>query len=164
MARKVFFSFDWDDVWRINQVRHSWLTKGSYENAGFIDSSDIEKVKKGTEEAIEKWIDEQLKGTSVTCVLIGSSTSESQYVNYEIRKSLDRKNGLLGVYIHNVKDQNGNISTKGEDPFSKPPMNFKSNNGGTLEYPCCSYYNWITDSGHQSLGDWIEKAAQQAGR
>jgi hypothetical protein len=31
--RKVFFSFAWEDIWQVNQVRNSWVTKGSYQNA-----------------------------------------------------------------------------------------------------------------------------------
>ena len=43
--RHVFFSFDWDDVWRVNQVRNSWVAKGSYTAAGFVDSADVETLK-----------------------------------------------------------------------------------------------------------------------
>ena len=70
--RRVFFSFDWDDVWRANQVRNSWVTKDNYADAGFADSAEIETLKKETDTAIKSWIDSQLNGTSVTCVLIGT--------------------------------------------------------------------------------------------
>ena len=30
IMRKVFFSFDWDDVFRADQVRNSWVPKDSY--------------------------------------------------------------------------------------------------------------------------------------
>lgn len=47
MARKVFFSFHYErDVWRANQMRHSWVTKPNRETAGFIDSAAFEEVKK----------------------------------------------------------------------------------------------------------------------
>ena len=161
--RKVFFSFDWDDVWRVNQVRHSWVTKGSYEQAGFVDAADIEGLKKSTSDKIKRWIDEQLKGTSVTCVLVGEQTADSRWVNYEIQESIKRQNGLLEVYIHNVKDQHRQICSKGDSPFDRPPMNFRPANGPP-NYPCCSYYDWIINSGYGNMGDWIEKAAKQAGR
>ena len=160
--RKVFFSFDWDDVWRANQVRNSWVSKGSYSLAGFIDSASIEQVKRATDQAIKNWIDDQLNGTSVTCVLIGSQTSNSKWVKYEIVESIKKSNGLVGIYIHNIKDSNGFTSHQGENPFSKPPMNFAP--AITMEYPCCSYYDWLNNNGYENLGDWIEKAAQQAGR
>lgn len=149
--RKVFFSFDWDDVWRVNQVRHSWVTKGSYGQAGFADAADIEGLKKSTSDKIKRWIDDQLKGTSVTCVLIGEQTADSRWVNYEIQKSIEKQNGLLGVYIHNVKDQRGYTCYKGASPFN-----------GLLSYSY--HYDWIVDSGYINMGSWIERAAKQAGR
>lgn len=206
--RRVFFSFDWDDVWKANQVRNSWVTKGNYESAGFVDAADIEKVKRYTDDAIKRWIDKQLNGTSVTCVLIGSQTSNSKWVNYEIQESIKKENGLLGVYIHNIRslfktrisasqlaqssrgeggspyekhwtlrpvDSPAKRPTevlkrllrpiKGESPFSKPPMNFfPVTNVTKLIYPCCSYYDWVYENGYKNLGNWIEIAAQQAGR
>ena len=43
MVRKVFFSFDCDDVWRLNQVRNSGVTKDSYQEAGFMDIKQEDK-------------------------------------------------------------------------------------------------------------------------
>lgn len=156
--RRVFFSFDWDDVWRVNQVRNSWVAKGNYQCAGFVDAADIESVKRHTDQTIKNWIVQQLEGTSVTCVLIGSNTANSRWVDYEIQKSVDKKNGLLGVYIHKVRDQHGQITAKGIDPFATcaGPEN--------LNYPCCSCYDWVDESGYEKLGYWIERAAQQANR
>lgn len=161
--RRVFFSFDWDDVWRANQVRNSWVAKGNYEVAGFVDAADIEQVKRASDLSIKNWIDRQLDGTSVTCVLIGNQTANSRWVNYEIAKSIEKKNGLLGVYIHNVKDRNGYLAHKGLDPFAQPPINFTPRTGN-LTYPCCSYHDWTHEDGYQNLGSWIEEAARQAGR
>ena len=160
--RRVFFSFDWDDVWQANQIRNSWVAKGNYELAGFVDAADIEKVKKATDAAIKKWIDEQLNGTSVTCVLIGTQTADSKWVNYEIVKSIEKGNGLIGIYIHGVKNSDGNTSNKGVDPFSIPPINFVPKNNPV--YPCCLYYDWAKKNGYRYLGNWIEVAAQQAGK
>lgn len=160
--RHVFFSFDWDDVWRVNQVRHSWVAKGSYTAAGFVDSAQIETLKRNTDLAIKRWIGRQLDGTSVTCVLIGNQTANSRWVKYEIEQSIKKGNGLLGVYIHNVKNVKGLQAIKGVDPFSLPPFNFKPATNPV--YPCCSYYDWVNDNGRANLGNWIEKAARQASR
>lgn len=162
--RRVFFSFDWDDVWRANQIRNSWVSKGSYILAGFVDAADIEEVKRATDRAIKNWIDKQLDGTSVTCVLIGSQTANSKWVKYEIKESIEKRNGLLGIYIHSLEDNYGRTSHKGDSPFHKPPISFSPAKTDTLTYPCCSYYDWINDNGYQNLGHWIEKAARQAGR
>ena len=131
--RRVFFSFDWDDVWRVNQVRNSWVTKGNYKIAGFVDAAEIEEVKKRTDKEIRKWIDEQMKGTSVTCILIGSKTDESKWVKYEIEKSIEEKKGLLGILIHNVKDVAGKTDKRGANPLGNDSKdNFAENVGNAL--------------------------------
>ena len=99
MARRVFFSFEYEhDVSRAFVVRNSWVIPGK-EAAGFVDSADFEKVKKRGNQAVERWIDNQLVGTSVTVVLVGSHTCDSKWVRYEIEKSKKRNNGLLGTHL-----------------------------------------------------------------
>ena len=75
MARCVFFSFHYADIWRVNVVRNSHVVDGTAV-AGFQDGSLWEEAKKKGEAAIKKMIDESLVGTSVTCVLIGEKTSQ----------------------------------------------------------------------------------------
>ena len=106
MARRVFFSSHYEtDICRARQVRNSWVTKPDREAAGFWDAAAWEEVKKKDEEAIKRWIDKQLEGTSVTVVLIGAETSERKYVQYEINQSWDKGNGLIRTYVHNFKEQ-----------------------------------------------------------
>ena len=163
MARRVFFSFHYrNDVWRANQVRNSWVTKEDRVAAGFVDAADFEEVKKGGEAAIKKWIVGQLSGTSVTVVLIGSETDTREYVKYELRKSYARGNGMLGIYIHNCKDKSGNTSSKGSNHFGEigkddvgKPVYF------SVAYPT---YDWVSDSGYQNIGKWIDAAATKASR
>lgn len=151
MGRRVFFSFHYEkDVWRAGQVRNSWITKPDREAAGFWDAVAWEEVKKKDEAAVNKWIDKQLEGTSVTIVLIGAETSEREYVQYEINQSWNKRNGLIGIYINNLKDQKEKTDIKGSDPFVK------------LGYTGIKTYDWINDNGYKNLGDWIEAAYQRA--
>ena len=110
MARRVFFSFKYKlDVSRAMVVRNSWVAQGK-EAAGFVDAADFEKIKRQGDAAIWRWIDDQLKGTSVTVVLTGLLTCSSRWVKYEIEKSEHVGNGLLGIDIspdysrHGVKE------------------------------------------------------------
>ncbi|MGQ9712952.1 MAG: TIR domain-containing protein [Desulfotomaculales bacterium] len=163
MARRVFFSFHYErDAWRAAQVRNSWVTKPDREAAGFWDAAAWEEVKKKGEEAIKRWIDRQLEGTSVTAVLIGAETSERKYVQYEIRRSYERGNGLLGVYIHNLKDKDGKTDSKGKNPFDY----FYIDHNSRKVYFSAIYptYDWVDDNGYESFGDWVEKAAKKAGK
>ena len=146
MARRVFISFEYGDVSRAMVVRNSWVTK-EREAAGFIDAAAFEALKKKGDDAIRAWIDEQLKGTSVTAVLVGEDTCDSKWVKYEIEKSVERGNGLLGIDISKIKDLNGQTSER----CGRIPSGYR-------------FYLWINDKGYENLGDWIEKAASDAGR
>ena len=159
MSRRAFFSFHYErDTWRAGQVRNSWVTKDR-ESAGFWDAAAWEEVKKKTDAEIEKWIGTQLEGTSVTVVLIGTETSTRDYVGFEIKQSHIRKNGMLGIYIHDLKDSNQKTDTKGVNPFNN--WTFKDSNGNVITYPT---YDWVNDDGYNKMGDWIEAAAKKAGR
>lgn len=158
MARRAFFSFHHArDAWRAGQVRNSWVTKDR-ESAGFWDAAAWEEVKKKGAAAVQKWIDEQLVGTSVTVVLIGNQTSQREHVKYEITESHKRGNGMLGIYIHNVKDANGNTDNAGANPFSQ--WTFKNKDGQVITYPT---YDWVLNDGRTNMGAWIEAAAKSAG-
>lgn len=146
MARRAFFSFKYLDVSRAMVVRNSWVTLGK-EAAGFVDKAEFEKIKRGGDPAIEKWIDNQLNGTSVTVVLVGAKTCTSRWVKYEIEESVKRGNGLLGIDISKIKDLDGNTSERcGEIPKGY------------------DFYLWFNDDGYENLGKWIEKAAKAAGK
>ena len=146
MARRVFFSFEYGDVSRAMVVRNSWVTQGK-DAAGFIDAADFEELKKKGDTAIKNWIDNQLKGTSVTVVLVGKETCASRWVKYEIEKSIEIGNGLLGIDVSKIKDLQGNTS----DRCGKIPKGY-------------SFYLWNNDEGYKNMGDWIEEAAKDAGR
>lgn len=146
MIRKVFFSFKYEDVSRAMVVRNSWVAQGK-EAAGFIDAADFEEVEGQGENAIRNWIDRQLNGTSVTVVLVGAKTCDSKWVKYEIEKSIEIGNGLLGIDISKIKDLQGNTS----DRCGQIPKGY-------------DFYLWNNEDGYHKMGDWIEKAAKDAGR
>jgi MTH538 TIR-like domain (DUF1863) len=160
MARRTFFSFHYEnDVWRANVVRNSWVTT---ETAGFVDAADFEEVKKGGDSAIKKWIDNQLTGTSVTAVLIGAETSDREYVKYELEQSWKRGNGILGIFIHNVKDKNGNRGAKGSSSFG--PIFASDSDSKKYFYERFHSYDWVDNDGYNNLAKWIEDAAKNANR
>lgn len=163
MTRKAFFSFHYkNDVWRANQVRNSWVTKDDKEAAGFIDAAAFEKVKKDGDAAIKKWIRDQLVGTSVTVVLIGSETNNRDYIKYELQQSYQKGNGLVGVHIHKLKDKDGNTSSKGETTFGELG---KSDKGESIYFfEVAKIYDYVDDDGYSNMGKWIEAAAKKAGK
>ena len=151
MVRRVFVSLNYEkDVWHASQIRNSWVTKQDREAAGFWDAAAWEEVKKKGDEAIKRWIRTQMDGTSVTVVIIGEETASRPYVQYEIQQSWEKGNGLIGIYVHNQKDKDGNKSAKGVDPFT--PLGFTG----------IRTYDWVGDDGYNNLGTWVEDAYSRA--
>ena len=146
MARKVFFSFKYEDVHRAMNVRNSNVIGGVIKS-GFIDKAEFEKVERDGDKAIKNWIDNQLHGTSVTVVLIGANTNLSKWVKYEIDQSIARGNGILTIDVSKIKSLDEQTTT------------------------CCSlrvkgypHYQWNNDKGRENLGNWVEAAAKAAGK
>jgi hypothetical protein len=171
MARRVFFSFHHQyDSWRVGQVRNSWLTKG--EENTFLDAAAWEKIKKSGDAAVKAWIDRELKGTSVTVILIGKHTADRRWVKYEIQESYKRGNGLLGVYIHGIKDEKQQSSWwPGRNPLEDIEVKITRSFFGLCDYQAdvalsdlFPTYYWFDDDGRDNLATWIEKAAAKAGK
>lgn len=159
MARRVFFSFHYDnDINRSMTVRNSWVTQGK-EAAGFVDKAEFEKIKRTGEIAVHRWIDNQLNGTSVTVVLIGSETLNRPFVKYEICESIKRGNGVIGVYIHNIRDM---ITQKGSLQGNPHTIIGYYDNGSPAYFDriCDGLYDYTYDNGYANLGVWIEQAAR----
>lgn len=148
MARRVFFSFHYqNDIFRVNVIRNSHIVEGTAA-AGFQDASLWEATKLKGDAAIKALIDKGLETTSVTVVLIGEKTADRKYVKYEIEQSIARGNGLLGIYIHNIKDINGKTSII---PGRVPEA---------LRKAGAPVYTWDRNQ----FGRWVEDTYQRAQR
>ena len=162
MARKVFFSFHYiPDAWRASQVRNI----GTIEGNKPASDNDWEIVKKGGDDAIKKWINSQLDGRSCTIVLIGSETAGRKWIKYEIEKSWNDAKGVLGIFIHNLKDANGKQATKGKNPFTDFTINNKSLDTIVKAYdPPYSDSKDVYDHISTNIAKWIEDAITIRGK
>jgi hypothetical protein len=147
MARKVFFSFHFQrDCRRVNVVRNAEVIGGLEKSV--LDRAEWEKVKRNGDDAVRRWIDSQLKGTSVTAVLVGRETGNRKWVKYEVQKSIELGKGLIAIDISKIKDTDGSTANRGPNPVPS-------------RYPL---YLWNNGHGQKNLGRWIEKAAIVAGK
>jgi hypothetical protein len=113
--RQVFFSFHFDnDAWRAGQVRNMGMVDGNNP----VSSNEWEEIKRKGDDNIKNWIDENLKYRSCTVVLVGSKTASRKWVRYEIQRSWELGKGVVGICIHNLKDEYGKQAIKGPNPFS----------------------------------------------
>jgi hypothetical protein len=144
-GRKVFFSFHYElDVWRASIIRNCGIVDASA-RAGWNDASLWNSVEKKGNAAVRSAIDNGLKGTSVTTVLIGEETANRPWVKYEIEQSIKRGNGLIGIRIDQLRNQTGKKGKRG--PIPKALRDYRT-------------YDW----NQSSFGRWVEFAAIDAGR
>src|SRR4051794_22239795 len=117
MARRVFFAFHYKDVaeFRANAVRNHNIVK--QEDAEYFDASLWEEEKKSGEAAVKRMVNGAVERTTVTAVLIGSETWARRWVRYEIMKSLNRGNLLLGIHINSIRGKDGLTKANGPNPF-----------------------------------------------
>lgn len=118
MAKRVYFAFHYQDVidFRANVVRKHNFT-GGVEAAGYYDHSIWEEAKNTNPLALKRLINAELQNTSVTAVLIGTHTWSRRWVRYEIVKSIERGNSMIGVHINSINGKDKLTKELGPNPF-----------------------------------------------
>mgnify|MGYP006428106227 CR=1 FL=1 len=158
MARRVFTSFHYKpDNWRASTIRNI----GKIEGNTVVSANKWEEVTSGGVTAIKKWINDNIKGKSCVIVFVGEKTAGRKWINYEIRRAWNENKGLLGIYVHNIKDSNGDKANKGRNPFEDFTINGKklSSIVKCINPPytaSTSVYNHIKEN----IDDWIEEAIE----
>lgn len=118
MAKRVYFAFHYQDVkdFRANVVRKHNFT-GGVESAGYYDHSIWEETKNTNPLALKRLINSELENTSVTAILIGSDTWSRRWVRYEIMKSIERGNRVIGIHINSIAGKDGMTKPLDPNPF-----------------------------------------------
>ena len=108
-------------------------------------------------------INDGLKGTSVTVFLLGAETAGRKWVRYELQKSCENGNGLLAVYIHQIKNLSGLTSQRGANIMDQFHVTDGQGNKKLLSsiYKSC---DWKDNEGYKNFGIWVEAAAKQVGK
>lgn len=155
MTRKVFYSFHYEkDVFRVQQIRNIGALEGNQP----ATPNAWEEVKKKGDSAIQEWIDDNLYGKTCLIVLIGENTANRKWVKYEIEKAWNDGKGVLGIYIHNLKDPKTGKGIKGNNPFET--FTFKKSGKKLSNLVRC--YNPSSDDAYNDIADniedWIEEA------
>ncbi len=137
--RQVFFSFEYKkDCWRTSQIRNMNLVN---KDSTFSDN-DWEEVKYSDDKTIKNWIDDQMQMRSCIVVLIGETTSTRKWVKYEIEQAYKLNKGIVGIYIHKLKNQKGEQCEKGANPF----YHIFTDTGERLSKFICCYDSQYKDS------------------
>jgi hypothetical protein len=160
MARKIFYSFHFErDSHRVAQVKNMGVVAGQ----PILSSNQWEEIEKGGDAAIEKWIDTEMNGKSCVVVLIGNATAGRKWVKHEIEKAWNDGRGVVGVYIHNLKNLAGLQSTKGANPFADFTMikDDKKLSSIVKAYdPPYSTSTNVYEHIENNLAGWVDEAIQ----
>lgn len=99
MPRGLFISFQHLDRNRargFNLMHHSRYVDLSFRGRHLLDPVNSEN-----QAYIRSKVKEQLHGTSVTVVLLGEKTHQSKWVEWEIKESIERGNGIVAIKLKN---------------------------------------------------------------
>lgn len=158
VKRKVFFSFHFkNDFWRTQQVRNI----GSIEKNPVATPNNWEEIKRKGDAAIKKWIDTNLEGKSCLVVLVGEETADRKWIDYEIQRAWELGKGIVGIRIHNLKNQQGLQSKAGKNPFEGFTLcegKKKLSNVVKLKSPTQITGPGVYQNISENLGAWIEEA------
>ena len=148
--RQCFFIFDYDnDFARAKQIADYGIV-AARAPAGFDDKALWDAASGEGPDAVHRLIDDALEGTSATVVLIGEHTAERDYVDYAIERSIERQNGIVGIFIDDLTDETGAPGTRGPKPYEEEATaNLAA--GGYRSHP------W----NRRDFADWVEEAATE---
>ncbi len=126
MTRRIFISYEGEDRMRAKGFR--LLRFNPNVEVDFFDRHLLDPVQSQDPEYVRRCINEQMRGTSVTVVLIGSKTHQSEWVDYEIRRTIEEGKGLLGIRLKG-KDKcitPGRLDEAGAEVIDWEPAEFNA--------------------------------------
>jgi hypothetical protein len=94
--RSVFISFATEDLTLVNFLRGQ--AKNENSNLDFIDRSIREPFNSENVEYIRRGIRERIRLASVTICFVTENTTQSEWVDWEIRESINLGKGVIAMY------------------------------------------------------------------
>jgi hypothetical protein len=104
IKRKGYFAFDFDDLFRVNNVRQAWKIDhpDSALMRTFYDRSIWESRNIKDEKTLKNLMRGAIQYCSAVCVLVGTNTWQSRWVKYEIARAVIDRRGLLAAHINGL--------------------------------------------------------------
>ncbi len=115
-VHRVYFSFDYKrDLHRVGRV-HKLPNIVSRAAGGFESSTVWQRARRRGRAELHGLIDDALTKTSVTVVCVGYMTTYRTYLDYEVERSIAQGNGLVGLRINHLPDQDNLTDEDGTPP------------------------------------------------
>lgn len=100
----VFISFAFEDVDEVNLLRAQ--AKNENSEIEFNDWSVHEPFESARAEYIRQRIEERIQQSSTTVVYLSDSTADSEWVRWEVSKSLTLGKRVIAVHAHDIPPTN----------------------------------------------------------
>jgi hypothetical protein len=157
-AKKCFLSFYYKaDNWRVAQIKNI----GAIEEQPLLSSNKWEEIERKGDDAIKEWVENNIKGKECLVVLVGTYTSGRPWVKYEIKRACEKGIGVLGIYIHNLKDAEGNQAAKGANPFEAITVDGKGITSYAKMYdPPFTTSTYVYEHIKEKISGWVDEAVK----
>ena len=96
--RKIFVSYDYDNDRRYKYLLLAWDTNGEFDFAMSDQSADV-SIQSYDAAAIKRAISAKINSATRFLCIIGSETSTSAWVAWEIEKAKELKKSLIAVKV-----------------------------------------------------------------
>lgn len=98
-----------------------------------------------------------MKGKECLVVLVGEKTASRRWVKHEIKKARKDGLGVLAIHVHNLKDSDGNQSSKGSNPFTGLTVDGEAVTGKVYDPPYTTSTN-VYDYIKSNIETWVSDA------
>ena len=105
---RVFFSFDWSNSWRANQIKNQSYLKTN-KKAKFVNKSLLEKNKATNEEYIRKKIREGIDKAGTVAIINSPTYDGRTFTNYEQEYSIKKNKNMIVINTNNMRDKKGQL-------------------------------------------------------
>jgi hypothetical protein len=113
MARRIFISYQHED--QLKAKGFNLLRWAKNVNVEFVSRHLLDPVDSKNRDYVMGKVKEQIKGSSVTVVLIGRDTANSTWVAEEIAWSIETGKGLVGIKLEPGVDVPDSLTNAGAD-------------------------------------------------
>lgn len=100
--KRVFLSFDHDDLAQVNGLRG--LIQNPNHDLEAYDESVRKAIESKNKAYIRQVIGEKIKRSSVTVCLISATTHKSEWVDWELEESDRQGNAIIAMALKGVKE------------------------------------------------------------
>ena len=110
-----------------------------------------ENEKKKDAEIIKNWVDEEIKRTRITILLISAETLDRQFVTYELSKSFSNGNSIIPILIDSEK----NAFTEEYINEVKQKLNIE------LPGRKLRIRKWFQENGKENILRWLNESLEK---